>query len=333
MENGSRRGGLALAVLLLSTRAFAIGTAGAPCTVADYQAANACLNGTFGTIAGALGQCNLACNDLGTGQPPGTTSGEIWSGAGQGAGATVVAIGTVLKQQGNEILQCVTQGAVEHCVPVAIIVGGTICAVATAGACVPVMAGGAAIAGLGNCAYQCLGTSDPDACQQACAGSIITTVGGAVATGVTYGPQLNLPVSQVQWIPKPAMPVPTTPTAEPPPAGPPGPVPAPPPAGTPPPPVEPFPTLPPVSGGAPALTPAEAAALEAGIKDVFAGNGTAIGSALGELGAAEFLVDWLAQKYPGIPFYEALWQHMIETPCSRNWCPRPNPIPPAPKVP
>ena len=95
MENGSRRGGLALAVLLLSTRAFAIGTPGAPCTVADYQAANACLNGTFGTIGGALGQCNLACNDLGTGQPPTPTSGEIWSGAGQGAGATVVAIGTV----------------------------------------------------------------------------------------------------------------------------------------------------------------------------------------------------------------------------------------------
>jgi hypothetical protein len=330
MRNGSHRYGCALAVLLLSTQALAIGTAGTPCTVADDQAANACLNGTFGTIAGALGQCNLACNDLGTGQPPTTTSGDIWSGAAQGAGGTVVAIGTVLKQQGNEILQCVTQGAVEHCVPVAVVVGGTICAIATAGACVPVMAGGAAIAGLGNCAYQCLGTSNPDACQQACAGSIITTVGGAVATGVAYGPQLNLPVSQVQWIPKPGMPVPPPPTTEPPPVAGPGPVPVvePPP----PPPVEPFPTLPPVCGGAPALTPTEAAALEGGIRDVFAGNGSAIGSALGELGVAEFLGDLLAQKYPGLPFYEALWQHMIETPCSRGWCPRPDPIPPPPVV-
>jgi hypothetical protein len=96
---------------------------------------------------------------------------------------------------------------------------------------------------------------------------------------------------------------------------------------------EPFPTLPPIAGGAPALTPAEAAALEGGIRDLFAGNGSAIGSALGELNVAEFLGELLAQKYPGLPFYEALWQHMIETPCSRGWCPRPVPVPPAPPVP
>jgi len=326
MNNNRRAWGVVAAVLLWAARALAIGTAGTPCTVADYQAANACLNGTFGTIAGALGQCNLDCNDLGTGQPPTPTSGDILSGAGDGVAGTVVAIGTVLKQQGNEILQCVTQGAVEHCVPVAVIVGGTICAVATAGACVPVMAGGAAIAGLGNCAYQCLGTSDPDACQQACAGSILTTVGGAVATGIAYGPQLNLPVSQVQWLPKPvALPPPTT---EPPVAGPPPPAPPVDPVLT-----EPVPVLPPVAGGGPALTPAEQAALTAGIKDLFAGNNAAIGSALGELGVADFLVDLLAQKYPGLSFYEALWQHMIETPCSRGWCPWPNPIPPPPTVP
>jgi hypothetical protein len=332
MDISSRTWSSALAVLLWGTRALAIGTPGTPCTVADYQAANACLNGTFGTIAGALGQCNLACNDLGTGQPPPPTSGDIWSGAGEGAGGTVVAIGTVLKQQGNEILQCVTQGAVEHCVPVAVIVGGTICAVATAGACVPVMAGGAAIAGLGNCAYQCLGTSNPDACQQACAGSILTTVGGAVATGVAYGPQLNLPVSQVQWLPKPVAPVPPT-TSEPGPG--PGSVAGPPPPAPPvSPPAEPVPVVPPTGGGTPALTPAEQAALAAGIKEFFKGDTTgALGSALGELSAAEFLVDIIANEYPGLPFYEALWQHMILTPCKRGWCPRPDPMPPPPTVP
>src|SRR5690349_14478361 len=109
---GSTRA-LCLATMLVHLSAMAsIGTAGTNCTVADYQAANSCLSGTFGTMAGMFGQCDLACNDLGTGQPGGSASSAIWCGAGQGAAGTVGAIGTVLQQQGNEILSCVTGGGV-----------------------------------------------------------------------------------------------------------------------------------------------------------------------------------------------------------------------------
>lgn len=316
-----RTRGFCLATVLVSASAMAsIGTAGSNCTVADYQAANACLSGTFGTVAGMFGQCDLACNDLGTGQPGGSASGAIWCGAGQGAAGTVGAIGTVIQQQGNQILSCVTGGGVTNCVPVAVIVGGTICAIATAGACVPVMAAGGAALGLGNCAYQCLGSDDQNACQQACAGSIITTVGSAVAAGTYYGPQLCLPLNQVQWLPRPVAPVPVA-----------TPIPSPEPVPVPPPP-EPIPVLPPIAGGSGGLSAAEEAALTQGIQQVYASQPRALGSALGELTNAPFLADYLAGKYPGLSFYEALWQHMINTPADRGWGTAPNPLPPAPPV-
>jgi hypothetical protein len=317
-----------LATMLVSATAMAsIGTAGTNCTVADYQAANDCLSGTFGTISGMFGSCDLACNDLGTGQPGGSASSAIWCGAADGAAGTVGAIGTVIQQQGNEILSCVTGGGVTHCVPVAVIVGGTVCAIATAGACVPFMAAGGTALALGNCAYQCLGSTDQDACQQACAGSIITTVGSAVAAGTYYGPQLCLPVSQVQWLPRPVAPVPVAtpiPTPEPVPV-------APPPA--------PVPALPPMSGGGAGLTAEELAALMNGIKQQFGGNGGAVGSAAGEVGAMNgdpvAFEALLAQEFPGLSVYEAMWQHMLKVIADRTaigW-PIPPPVDPVPPLP
>jgi hypothetical protein len=161
-----------------------IGTPGQQCTVSDYQAANDCLSGWVG-LGGLFGGCNLVCNELASGTPPPSVSGQLWSAGGQAVVDTVKAIPGaalgILTQIGNDIVECATNPLGGwSCVRVGVIVGGVACSVFVPG-CAPVMMGVAIAGSTGYCAYVCLGTNDEQACQNACATSIV--VNATVAYG------------------------------------------------------------------------------------------------------------------------------------------------------
>lgn len=161
-----------------------IGRPGQQCTVADYQAANDCLSSWVG-LGGLFGGCNLVCNELATGTPPPSVSGQLWSAGGQAIVDTIRAIPGaalgILTQIGNDIFECATNPLGGwSCVRVGVLVGGIACSVFVPG-CAPVVMGAAIAGSTGYCAYVCLGTNNEQACQNACATSIV--INATVAYG------------------------------------------------------------------------------------------------------------------------------------------------------
>ncbi len=161
-----------------------IGTPGQRCTAADYQAANRCLSSWVG-LGGLFGGCNLVCNELATGTPPPSVSRELWAAGGQAIVDTVTAIPGaalgILTQIGSDIFECATNPLGGwQCIRIGVLSLGVACSVFLPG-CAPVVMGAAITGGTGYCAYVCLGTNNEQACQNACATSIVVNATVAYA--------------------------------------------------------------------------------------------------------------------------------------------------------
>jgi hypothetical protein len=149
-----------------------------------------CMDGLFGIFR----SCNFSCGDCPV-RPPAWTPGppstapmsEFLPAVGETLAAIPGAVVNGFRQLGNDIVACVNDpfGGMA-CVRVGVVVAGTVCAVASAGTCAPLVVSAGLLMSIGNCVSSCGGQpASFDACKEACAGT--AAAGGMALVGAGTG--------------------------------------------------------------------------------------------------------------------------------------------------
>lgn len=182
------------------------------------RAERECMESLFGMFR----SCDFSCGDCPV-RPPQWTPGppntapmsEFLPAVGDTIAAIPGAVAAGLRQVGNDVMACVTDpfGSLA-CVRVGVVVGGTVCSIASAGTCAPLVMGAGVLMSLQSCISSCGGQpANLEACKQACAGTV--AAGGTALVGVRTGAfssrppmypggQLSLP-NPLNLMPPPAL--------------------------------------------------------------------------------------------------------------------------------
>ncbi|HEY0989944.1 MAG TPA: hypothetical protein VGD80_22900 [Kofleriaceae bacterium] len=147
-----------------------------------------CMDGWFGWFR----SCDFSCGDCPVRPPewtPGPPNTAPMSEFLPAVGDTIAAIpGAVvggIRQIGNDVMACVTDpfGSLA-CVRVGVVVGGTVCAVVSAGTCAPLVMSAGLLMSIHNCVSSCSGQpGNYEACKEACAGTAAAGATALVAAG------------------------------------------------------------------------------------------------------------------------------------------------------
>jgi hypothetical protein len=147
-----------------------------------------CMDGWFGWFR----SCDFSCGDCPV-RPPEWTPGppntapmaEFLPAVGQTIAAIPGAVVDGIRQFGNDVYACVTDPFGSWaCVRVGVVVGGTVCAVVSAGTCAPLVMSAGLVMAIANCVASCSGQpANYEACKQACAGTAAAGATALVAAG------------------------------------------------------------------------------------------------------------------------------------------------------
>jgi hypothetical protein len=196
MRNVNARAGLGALVLSIALAATTWSPGRAEACRGDGTAASClreerrCMDGVFGIFR----SCNFSCGDCPV-RPPRWTPGppntapmaEFLPAVGDTIAAIPGAVVNGFRQLGNDVVACVNDpfGSMA-CVRVGVVVGGTVCAIASAGTCAPLVAGAGLLMAIQNCVSSCGGQpANFDACKEACAGA--AAAGGTALVGAGTG--------------------------------------------------------------------------------------------------------------------------------------------------
>jgi len=146
------------------------------------------MDGWFGWFR----SCDFSCGDCPV-RPPEWTPGpantapmsEFLPAVGQTIAAIPGAVVDGIRQFGNDVYACVTDPFGSWaCVRVGVVVGGTVCAVVSAGTCAPLVMSAGLMMSIANCVASCSGQpANYEACKQACAGTAAAGATALVAAG------------------------------------------------------------------------------------------------------------------------------------------------------